>query len=149
MKREYGLSIIIISLGAALLSFIALINEDISVKLFMVPFFSFIAFAVSSLGVRFSEKMIGFGDRMQNGIIRFFYYICLLVGIIVIVFLGYLFIDYAGNLHETSNSLSEALSWALLIVLLEAVFAVTVFIPYIQTIIILVLRKIINKNGIM
>ena len=61
MEREYKLSRIIIAILMMMVSFIMLINEDISVKIFGMSFFTSVAFLASFLGTRVSRKMIQVG----------------------------------------------------------------------------------------
>lgn len=146
MEREYKLSRIIIAILMMMVSFIMLINEDISVKIFGMSFFTSVAFLASFLGTRVSRKMIQVGDKIENIPFRILYYIVLLIALLAA---GYAICSIILLIFEAmphSNELGIAAGEAMFAVLIGFSFLVFVIIPYFQTLIVLGLRKIIIKK---
>ena len=147
MEREYKLSRIIIAILMMMASFIMLINEDISVKIFGMSLFTLVAFLASFLGTRVSRKMIQVGDKISSILIRVLYYIALLIVILAVCYVICLILFVFEAVPVTySNELGIAAGEAMLAVLIGSSFLVFVIIPYIQTLIVLTLRKIITKT---
>lgn len=146
METEYKLSRIIIAILTMVVSFIMLINEDISVKIFGMSLFTAVAFLASFLATKISRKMIQVGDKITSILLRIFYYIVLLITLLAVAYV-ILLIFYCileAKLH--SNELGLAAGEAMLAVLIGSSFLVFVIIPYFQTLIVLGLRKIITKG---
>lgn len=146
MEREYKLSRIIIAVLMMLISFIMLINEDISVKIFGMSLFTLVAFLASFLGTRVSRKMIQVGDKIASILIRILYYIVLLITLLAAGYAIYSIICFIFEEMPHSNELGIAAGEAMLAALIGSSFVVFVIIPYFQTLIVLVLRKIITKT---
>lgn len=141
MEQEYRLSRRIIAILTVIISFIVFINEDISVKLVGICLFTGIALFISYLGTKVSQRMIQIGDKISGIVLRFLYYVLLLVLILAIVagfwFLVNLFYDSSSH----SGNFATALGEAILLVFIGASFFVFLLIPYLQTLIVLFLRK--------
>ena len=144
MEREYRLSRIIIAILVMMVSFIMLINEDISVKIFGMSLFTSVAFLVSFLGTRISRKMILVGDRIASIPLRILYYIVLLIAILAACYIM-LVVCFAFEAMPHSNELGIAAGEAMLAVLIGCSFLVFAIVPYLQTLIVLCLRRIITK----
>lgn len=145
MEREYKLSRIIIAILMMMVSFIMLINEDISVKIFGMSLFTSVAFLASFLGTRVSRKMIQVGDKIENIPLRILYYIVLLIALLAA---GYAICSIILLIFEAmphSNELGIAAGEAMFAVLIGLSFFVFVIIPYFP-LIVLGLRKIIIKK---
>lgn len=141
MEWEYNLSRIIITIASAIFWFIAMINEDPTLMVLALIFFSIVAFGVSCLGTIFSKVMIKIGDRISNKFLCVFYYVGLFVGIVVFSLLGFILITTFGDSDTPSTDMGEALSQALLILFYAVSFVIVLVIPYLQTLIVLFLRK--------
>lgn len=142
MKQEYQLSRGIIVIFTIIISSIIFINEDNSFKLVGTSMFTGIALIASYIGTRASRKMIQIGDKISNIVFRFLYYIFLLFLILALAFVFYLFILLIYEAKPRPNDWGVALGEAILSVFAAASFFVFLLIPYIQTLIVLFLRKI-------
>lgn len=145
MEREYKLSRIIIAFLTMLVSFILFINEDISVKIFGMCIFTLAAFFASFLGTRVSRKMIEMGDKIASILLRIIYYIVLLIALLIVLLVIWLIISFLFEVIPFSNELGIAAGEAMLAVLIGASFLVFAIIPYLQTLIVLGLRKIFSR----
>lgn len=83
--------------------------------------------------------MIQAGDRIPNILLRILYYIGLLVGSLVIVAL--VGVCFAIVLGKTDSTIDQT-TWIVLFVIVLLVFLI---VPYLQTILVLLLRKILKK----
>ena len=145
LEREYKISRIIIAILMMMVSFIMLINEDISVKIFGMSLFTSVAFLASFLGTRISRKMIQVGDKIASILLRILYYIVLLVAILATCYVICLIVFVFETIPH-SNELGIVAGEAMLVVLIGSSFLFFVIIPYIQTLIVLAPRKIITKT---
>lgn len=131
-----------------MVSFIMLINEDISVKIFGMSLFTLVAFLASFLGTRVSRKMIQVGDKIASILLRILYYIVLLIALLAACYVIWLIIYFIIEAIPYSNELGIAAGEAMLAVLTGFSVLVFVIIPYFQTLIVLGLRKIITKKEV-
>ena len=141
LSKEYKISGIFITILVMAATFIIFHNEDISVRLFATALFTVAALITSILGTRVSVRIIKMGDRIKNKLVRVLYYIGL--PIVLICLTGLVWVVMAvvnGKLANTDNiGTSFGQSYMLAIVAIAVcIFAI---VPYIQTIIVLVLRK--------
>lgn len=144
MEREYKLSRIIIAVLTMLDSFILFINEDISVKIFGMCIFTFAAFFASFLGTGVSRKMIEKGDEIASILLRILYYFVLLIALLIVLLAIWLISSFLFDVIPFSNEVGIAAGQAVLAVLIGASFFVFAIIPYLQTLIVLGLRKILS-----
>ena len=142
MEREYRLSRIIIAIIVMIVSFIMLINEDISVKIFGMSLFTSVALLASFLGTRVSRKMIQVGDKIPYLLLQILYYIALLSALLAAAYILLLIFNSITDVIPYSNELGIAAGQAMLTVLISSSFLVFAIIPYFQTLIVLCLRKI-------
>lgn len=141
MKNEYRLSRLVIAVLVALLSCYFLRWEDISVKIIAIPLFLGVAVLMSFIGTIISKKIIKIGDRIPNIILRVVYYLVLLVVFVAIPTLLYSFIS-----HNPHFSDGASLGDAVLMFILGCAFFIFVIIPYIQAVIILIVRRIMKNR---
>lgn len=142
MEREYRISRGVIAILAIIMSFIVLINEDISVKIAGISLFSIIAILVSFLGAKVSKLMIKIGDKISNVIFRALYYICILVVLLIMaasIWLLLLFGYYTFGVR--SREFADVLGQALILVSIGCCVFIALIVPFIQTMIVLLLRK--------
>lgn len=142
MEWEYKVSKIIVTIGVAIFWIIALINEDITFKVLGVCIFTGIAYLIGCLGTKVSMKMVGIGDKIANKVIRFLYYAFIFVCIVGISALMYWFILFIDDVREPATDLATALSEVIFLLFIFIAFVIVVFVPYIQTLIALLLRFI-------
>lgn len=146
MEREYRLSRIIITILTMIISFFIFINEDISVKIFGTSLFTSVAFFASLISTKICRKIIQLGEKIASIILRIFYYIILLIVILVAGYVICFIIHFIFEAMPFSNELGIAAGEAMLAVLIGSSFLVLLIIPYIQTLIVLGLSKIITKT---
>lgn len=144
-KRLYRYSRLILFLVAFLSFQIILINEDISFKIIGFAF-SIFTYLISFISSIFSKKIIHFGDKLKNAK-RILYYLAFIPALAVVIFIyfiiGYYIISpIVDNMHGWDGL-------GLFIVFLGTViaFAIIVILPYMQSLVILVIRKIVNNSA--
>lgn len=139
MKKEYRISRVILVVLTLITVLILFQNDGDEAKLVAGFLFCSAALLASFLGTRVSRKMIQTGDRISNILLRILYYAGLLLGSLAIAALvGGGFIIVLG---DKARSIGEA-AW---IVLLGFALFIFLIVPYLQTIIVLLLRRIFKK----
>lgn len=139
MKKEYRLSRVILVALALITVLIVFQNEHYTVKQVAGFLFCSAALLASFLGTRVSRKMIQTGDRISNILLRILYYIGLLVVSLAIAAL------VGGGCITVLGNMAQSIGQAMLIVLFGFALFVFLIVPYLQTIIVLLLRKILKK----
>ena len=123
---------------------IMIINQDPS--WYIVPIiFSLIVFGLSFPSTIFAKKIIEIGNKIENALLKILYYIFLPIALLVIrlaFYMGILYIDEA--FINTPNELGAALGQAFLLLFIVAVVDIAVILPYIQAVIINILKRIIK-----
>ncbi len=146
MKKSYKLSHIILAILAFLIFNIMFINEDISWK-FISFIFSLITFIMSFPSSIISKKIINLGNNIKNNMIKTLFYIIVLPIIIFILsILIYLFNMLVLDIIPTSNDFATELGQGLLILFLITVEIICIIVPYIQTLIVLILKQMIKNK---
>ena len=146
MKKSYKLSRIILAILAFLIFNIMFINEDISWK-FLSFIFSLITFIMSFPSSIISKKIINLGNNIKNNMIKILFYIIVLPIIIFILsILIYLFNILIFDIFPISNDFSTELGQGLLILILITVEIICIIVPYIQTLIVLILKQMIKNK---
>ena len=144
MKKIYMISRIVLTVITFLLFNIMLINEDSSWNI--VPIiFSLIVFGFSFPSTIFAKKIITIGEKIENVLLKIAYYIVIpiiLLAICLAFYIGIIYID--DTFITTPNELGAALGQALLLLFIVAVAVISVILPYIQAIIINILKRIIK-----
>lgn len=139
MKKEYRLSRVILVVLTLITVLIVFQNEYYITKQNVGFFFCFSVLLASFPGTLVSRKMIQTGDRIPNILLRILYYVGLLVGSLVIAALvGVCFAIVLGKVDLTIDQITWIVCFG---------FAVLIFliVPYLQTILVLLLRKILKK----
>lgn len=145
MKKEYRISRVILVVLTLITVQILFQNDGDEAKLVAGFLFGSAALLASFLGTRVSRKMIQIGDRIPNILLRILYYAGLLVGSLAIAALvgGGFIIVLGDRIH--SNELGIAAGQAMLVLLFGFALFIFLIVPYLQTIIVLILRKIFKK----
>lgn len=141
LSKEYKISGIFITILVMAATFIIFHNEDISVRLFATALFTVAALITSILGTRVSVRIIKMGDRIKNKLVRVLYYIGL--PIVLICLTGLVWVVMAvvnGKLANTDN-IGTSFGRSYMLAIVAIVVCIFAIVPYIQTIIVLVLRK--------
>lgn len=145
MKKINMISRVILAVITFIVFSIITINEDSSWNIVPV-IFSLIVFVLSFPSTIFAEKIIKFGNTINDKSLKKAYYIVLpiiLVAICLIVYMSVLYID--DNFITTPNEMGAALGQALLLLFIVIFMTIVIVLPYIQAIIINILKKTINK----
>lgn len=140
MKNSYTISRIVIGVLVGVVSLIVLHNEHITLMLGGTILITVVALVMSFLATPVSKQMIGIGDRIMNKFLRVFYYFILLPFILVVVYLLWRLIIYFFEHMERSTEMGEALGKALIAVFLGVIVLIVFIVPYVQSLIVLLLR---------
>ena len=123
---------------------IMIINEDSSWNI--VPgIFSLIVFGLSFPSTILAEKIIKNVNKINNKLLKIAYYIFLPIILFVICLAIYIIALYIYDTFITTpNELGAALGQALLFLFIVAVGVIVIILPYIQAVIINILKRIIK-----
>lgn len=144
MKKINMISRVIMTVITFILFSIMIINEDSSWNIVPV-IFSLIVFGLSFPSTIFAEKIIKIGNKINNKLLKIAYYVFLpiiLLGICLTIYMIVLYID--DRSITAPNEMGAALGQALLLLFIVAVMVVIIILPYVQAIIINILKKIIK-----
>ena len=138
MESYYKKSRLIIAALSVIIWYIMLINEDPGSRMFLIIIFTTVAYLFTFLGIGVSKKMINYGDNIAIPLIRFLYYFIALPALIF----GLFYLVYFA-MESIMDTMSNAdLSLGILALIIVAIITVFMIVPYIQSIIIVILRKI-------
>ena len=145
MKKSYRISRIILAVVTVIIFNIMFINEDESWRI--IPFiFAAIVFGLSYPSSVISRKLINIGNKIENKILNILYYVLALPLISIFIFGGICLIMYSINENiPTPNEMGAALGQALMFLFLVTVVFIGIILPYIQTIIVLILNRFIKS----
>ena len=146
MKKSYRISRIILAVITVIIFNIIFINEDKSSR--FIPFiFAAIVLGLSYPSSVISRKLINIGNKIENKILKTFYYVLFIPFISLFIFGGICIIMFLINENiPTSNEIGTALGQALMFLFLVAVVFIGIILPYVQTIIVLILNHFIKKQ---
>lgn len=145
VEKMYKISRLILAIMTFIIFNIMFINEDISWK-FLPIVFALIAFGVSFPSSILSKKLVNIGDKIENRLLRILYYIIILPIIIFAFFLAiYAFVIFIYVTIPKPSEFSAALGQAFFALFVATVGAICIIVPYIQTLIVLILRRFIKK----
>lgn len=144
MKKINMMSRIIMVVITFILFSIMIINEDSSWNI--VPgIFSLIVFGLSFPSTILAEKIIKIGNKINNKLLKIAYYIFLPIILLVICLAIYIIALYIYDTFITTpNELGAALGQALLFLFIVIVGVIVIILPYIQAVIINILKRIIK-----
>lgn len=125
---------------------IMIINEDSS-WLILPFFFSLVVFLVSFPSTFISKVFIKIGDRLDKRILKILYYIIILPALMIFLFSGICcIIGFLYERYPSSDDFASILGQGLLFLFLSVASLVCIIIPYIQTLLILFLRRFIKEK---
>ena len=142
-KNTYRVSIIVITLISFLMFQIMFINENVTIKLIGL-FLTLLTFALSFISTIFSKKILYFGDKFQKAS-KVLYYIALPIIIVNLNFL-YMLIGYL-IISSIDSSGWDLLGFGLLFWLTVIIFGTLTITPYLQTLLVLIVRSMSNMNS--
>lgn len=137
MKKEYKISRYIILVLTFVIFNIMFINEDKS--WLILPFvFALITFGFSFPSTIFSKKIIKLGDNIKNKALKILFYMSLLIVLLLLsvevaTIIALIFQNFLPN---------KSLGQGLLVLFLLSIIMIAIILPYIQTIIVLITRRI-------
>ena len=137
MKKEYKISRYIILVLTFVIFNIMFINEDKS--WLILPFvFALITFGFSFPSTIFSKKIIKLGDNIKNKALKILFYmflpiVLLLLSVEVATIIALIFQNFLPN---------KSLGQGLLVLFLLSIIMIAIILPYNQTIIVLITRRI-------
>ena len=122
-------------------TFIIFHNEDISVRLFATALFTVAALITSILGTRVSVRIIKMGDRIKNKLVRVLYYIGLPIALICLTGLVWVVMAVVNGKLANTDNIGTSFGRSYMLAIVAITVCIFAIVPYIQTIIVLVLRK--------
>ena len=146
MKKYYMISRWILVGITFILFKIMFINEDSS--WWIVAFiFSLIAFLVSFPSTIISKTSIKIGNRLDKSVLKILYYAIILPALAVFLVCGcYYIMIFIYDIFSIPDDFVAALGQALLFLFLIVVVAICIIVPYIQTLLVLFLRRLIKRQ---
>ena len=146
METSYKISRVILAIITFILFNIIIINENFSWK--FIPFvFGAIVFGLSFPSSIISQKLIHIGNNLKNNLLRIFYYIIILPIISFFIFgAAYLIMHSIYGNTPISNEIGTALSQAIMFLFFIVLLLICLILPYIQTIIVLVINRFIKNK---
>ena len=150
MKREFQWARGIIVILTALVFMVLLCGAFGNSFFELVPLacvFAGAAWLICFIGTGVSRKMIQIGDKISNKFLRVLYYIMLLP-LVLIIWLGiWAVIEAIVDANDQPHQeMAEALSEAFMALFWGAVFMIFVLVPYVQSLLVLILRKVLKKK---
>ena len=145
-KKIYMISRVILVVITFIIFKIMIINEDSS--WLILPFiFSLVVFLVSFPSTFISKIFIKIGDRLDKRILKILYYIIILPALIIFLFSGICcIIGFLYERYPSSDDFASVLGQGLLFLFLVATVAICIIIPYIQTLLVLLLKRFVKDK---
>lgn len=141
LSKEYKISGMFIIILVMVATFIIFHNEDISVRLFATALFTVAALITSILGTRLSIRIIKTGDRIKNKLVKVLYYIGLPIALICLTGLVWVVMAVVNGKLANTDDIGTSFGQSYLLAIVAIAVCIFAIIPYIQTIIVLALRK--------
>lgn len=141
LSKEYKISGIFITILVMAATFIIFHNEDISVRLFATALFTVAALITSILGTRLSIRIIKMGDRIKNKLVKVLYYIGLPIALICLTGLVWVVMAVVNGKLANTDNIGTSFGQSYMLAIVAIAVCIFAIVPYIQTIIVLGLRK--------
>ena len=143
MDKYYKLSRGIICVLAFMISVIMLHSETMGVILNGAMLVAIVAFVASLVATRFSKRMIAMGDRIEKNYLRVLFYVVGIPGGIILS-LGLTILFYI--LYDRLIFVEVSWTGALIMFVLVGIVLIMLVVPYIQVLIVLLLRAMDSKK---
>lgn len=143
MDKYYKLSRGIICILAFMISVIMLHNETMGVILNGAMLVTIVAFVAGLVATRFSKRMIAVGDHIEKSYLRVLFYVVGIPGGIILS-LGLTILFYI--LYDRLIFVEVSWTGALIMVVLVGIVLIMLVVPYIQVLIVLLLRAMDSKK---
>lgn len=141
LSKEYKISGIFITILVMAAIFIIFHNEDISVRLFATALFTVAALITCFLGTRVSVRIIKTGDRIKNKLVKVLYYIGLPIALICLTGLVWVVMAVVNGKLVNTDNIGTSFGQSYMLAIVAIAVCIFAIVPYIQTIIVLGLRK--------
>lgn len=141
LDKDYKISRIILTIITFLITIILEINklDNVIVVSIIIALFTY---SVSYSSTMISKKLVGIGDKLDNNLKRVIYYFVILPIIIAVV---YSIIYVVNKVFPISNQFETSIVQGILFFISIELLLICIIFPYIQTLIVLVIRKFIKK----
>lgn len=140
MEKSYKISRVILAVMAFIIFNIMFINEDASWRI-LPPIFVVIVFGISYPSSVISRLLINIGNKLESKLQKILYYVIALPIISFLLFYGiYAIMCFIDESIPAPNEMGAVLSQALMMLFWITVGAICVIVPYIQTLIVLILK---------
>jgi hypothetical protein len=141
LSKEYKISGIFITILVMAATFIIFHNEDISVRLFATALFTVAALITCFLGTRVGVRIIKTGDRIKNKLVKVLYYIGLPIALICLTGLVWVVMAVVNGKLVNTDNIGTSFGQSYMLAIVAIAVCIFAIVPYIQTIIVLGLRK--------
>lgn len=146
MEKIYRISRIILAVLSFIIFTILFIFEDNSWRI--VPLiFALITFGISFPSTIISKKLMNLTDKIKSKVLKVLFYLIFLpvmIGMFSLAF--YMIILFVFEMLPTSNELGEAIGQALFALFIVIVGVIGLVVPYIQTILVYILKLFIKEK---
>ena len=144
MKREFrwARGIIVIIMVVLVAIFLVSLEANLQDLLLWIGIVASLAWLACFLCTGISRKMIQMGDKISNKFLRGLYYF-VLFPVMLAIGLGLLYlIEYVDDIKSQSYNYEQSIGEAIFVCLLGIWSVVFVMIPYVQSLFVLLMRKI-------
>ena len=148
MKREYrwARGIIVIIMVVLVAIFLVSLEANLQDLLLWIGIVAGLAWLACFLCTGISRKMIQMGDKISNKFLRGLYYF-VLFPVMLAIGLGLLYlIEYVDDIKSQSYNYEQSIGEAIFVCLLGIWSVVFVLIPYVQSLFVLLMRKILKNK---
>lgn len=144
-NKLYKTSRLILTIMTLIIFNIMFINEDIDWKILSI-IFALITFGVSFPSTIISKKIINIENKIESKMLKILYYVIVLPIIICVFFVVIaLFFKFIYSNIPTPSDFGAQLGQALLGLFFITIGIICIVVPYIQTLIVLILKKYIKS----
>lgn len=149
MEKSYKISRVILAIIAFIIFEILfiLIFEDITWQIPLV--FAIIVFVLSFPSTQISKLIINIGNKLKSNLLKILFYVFLLPiqFFLFLIIYGFIVTVFEGISTPPNADMGTALSIAFFALFLVAVGTICVILPYIQTLIVLILKRFVKDNN--
>lgn len=142
MEKKYIISRVVLCTLTFLISFIVLMNEDMRTRTLAAIIFTGVSLLAGFIATPVSKRIIAYGSNISQKGRRIFFYAVLFPIAIVLVCVLWTLIFFLMDHSADSQNFAGALGQAVLEVLVLVSAAFLILVPYIQTLIVLLLGKL-------
>ena len=145
MKDEYSISRLVLVIIAPLI-FVFLYRKMEALSIFIPLVIAIITFVASFPSTIVCKKIISTGEKINNKIFRVLYYIVLLIGSVLLSYLIVNVLSIMVERHLHPKNFGDAISQAIIALIVIESLCVAIILPYVQSLIVLVIRFINNSK---